>query len=352
MTDEADVVDTADWSQLPAHPLVSVYMLTYNHERFIAQAIEGVVAQECGFDIELVIGEDCSTDNTLAIVLDYQRRYPALIRVLASKKNVGAYKNSIRSRLSCRGIYLAICEGDDFWMDKHKLARQVRHLEMRPDVAISFHEACEVDEDGRRLCDSTRLRLSKLGDKTCLMSREIISGAFIPTQTVMMRNIHEAQVPPSESIVNGDWHRFSMLAMTGYAESIPGIMAAYRIHKGGVWMGRSVQSRYFEQLRSAIVIEHDLAPEFAWMVASTLRWRISDVLIFCDESGFPLRRVLLARGVKALLHSLVCVKRKPTRWFLLLYYMGWVFFRFVKYRVTALFKRWLPADFDRFSEKL
>ena len=97
------------------NPLVSVVMVTYNHEPYIAQAIEGVVSQETDFPIELIIGEDCSRDRTREIVLDFQRRYPEIIRVLASKKNAGGLPNARRTALAARGRYMAFCEGDDWW---------------------------------------------------------------------------------------------------------------------------------------------------------------------------------------------------------------------------------------------
>jgi glycosyltransferase involved in cell wall biosynthesis len=102
--------------------------VTYNHERWISQAIDSIVVQECPFDYELVIGEDCSNDATRAIVLDYQRRYPHLIRVIYSDCNVGAAANHGRVVAAARGEFLAFCEGDDYWCHPGKLAAQVALL--------------------------------------------------------------------------------------------------------------------------------------------------------------------------------------------------------------------------------
>jgi glycosyltransferase involved in cell wall biosynthesis len=138
MSNDTATIETADWSKLPADPLVSVYMLTYKHEKFIAEAIEGVIAQQCDFPIELIIGEDCSPDRTGAIVLDYQRRYPHLIRVLTSTKNVGARANAKRCQTTTRGKYVAICEGDDYWHHPRKLQMQTEAL-MRNSTATLVH---------------------------------------------------------------------------------------------------------------------------------------------------------------------------------------------------------------------
>jgi glycosyltransferase involved in cell wall biosynthesis len=135
-------IEVADWNKLPASPLVSIYMLAYRHERFIADAISGVLAQQCDFPIELIIGEDCSPDSTRDIVLDFQRRHPELIRVLTSEHNVGGYDNARRCLLATRGKYVAICEGDDFWHHPKKLQMQVDLMEANPSMTV-----CHTDYD-------------------------------------------------------------------------------------------------------------------------------------------------------------------------------------------------------------
>jgi len=131
-----DMVEVSDPSRLPDRPLVSVLMITYNHAEYLAEAIEGVVSQQCDFPFELVIGEDASTDETRKIALDYQRRYPEIVRVIHSASNVGMNANGHRVFMSARGEYVAYCEGDDYWCSPFKLARQVALIRDRPDVGI------------------------------------------------------------------------------------------------------------------------------------------------------------------------------------------------------------------------
>ena len=123
--------------------LVSVSMITYNHAPYIAQAIEGVLQQKVNFPIELVVGEDCSTDGTRQIVLEYQKKYPDIIRVITSDNNVGSHKNSLRTMKACRGKYIAFCEGDDYWHHPHKLRIQVDYLETHPECGLVFAD-CDV----------------------------------------------------------------------------------------------------------------------------------------------------------------------------------------------------------------
>src|SRR5687768_9709407 len=142
---DEDLHEVADTAVMQVSPVVSVQMLVYNHEPFLAEAIEGVVKQQCSYPFELVIGEDCSTDRSRAIALDYQARYPGIIRVLFSDRNVGMLPNARRVRARSRGRYIAFCEGDDYWIDPHKLQHQVDLLEARSDVTAVFTDFVTAD---------------------------------------------------------------------------------------------------------------------------------------------------------------------------------------------------------------
>jgi glycosyltransferase involved in cell wall biosynthesis len=122
--DAADAVEIGDPLALAPRPIVSVLMFTYNHRSYIAQAIDGVVAQVTRFPMELLIGEDFSGDGTREVVEDYQRRYPHSIRVISGSKNVGAQRNFQRALARARGVYIAFCDGDDWWIDRNKLQKQ------------------------------------------------------------------------------------------------------------------------------------------------------------------------------------------------------------------------------------
>ena len=126
-----------------AAPKVSVMMLTYNHEKYIDEAIRGVVLQKFSQPFELIIGDDCSTDNTLRICRDWQRRYPHVIKIIEREKNVGVHRNLMETLAACTGEYLAKCEGDDYWTDPLKLQKQVDFMEANPEYSVCFHD-CTV----------------------------------------------------------------------------------------------------------------------------------------------------------------------------------------------------------------
>ena len=128
--------------------MLSVVMTTFNHERYIATAIESVLRQQTDFPIEIVIGEDCSTDRTLNIVLDYQSQYPEAIRIVRTETNVGWRANYRRTIAAARGRYIALLDGDDYFTHRKKLQMQVDLLEANPDVGMCYGRSERVDENG------------------------------------------------------------------------------------------------------------------------------------------------------------------------------------------------------------
>src|SRR5664280_1048957 len=130
--------------------MVSVNMITYNHESYIVKAIEGVLKQKCNFKIELIIGEDCSTDNTAEIVKIYAQKYPEIIKARCNVLNMGMMTNAVKNLSECAGKYVAICEGDDYWTDPYKLQKQVDFLEANTDFVISHHNMKVIYEKSNR----------------------------------------------------------------------------------------------------------------------------------------------------------------------------------------------------------
>ena len=118
---------------------VSVFMITYNHEKYIAEAIDSVLMQKTDFDFDIVIGEDCSTDATRRIVLEYSRKYPDKIKLLLHNVNVGFISNLMYVLEACTGKYIAMCEGDDYWTDPFKLQKQVDFLEANKEYVLATH---------------------------------------------------------------------------------------------------------------------------------------------------------------------------------------------------------------------
>lgn len=117
-------------------PLVSVIVTTYNQEDTLPQTLDSVLAQECPFPFEVVVGEDCSTDRTRDICLAYREKYPGRVRLLLNERNKGVVDNYFDCLLACRGKYVADCAGDDYWIDPAKLRKEVAILEADSTVSV------------------------------------------------------------------------------------------------------------------------------------------------------------------------------------------------------------------------
>jgi glycosyltransferase involved in cell wall biosynthesis len=212
---------------------VSVAMVTYRHERFIAQAIESVLAQRTDFDFELVIGEDCSPDGTREVAQKYAEKYPEKIRLKYPEKNIGLTRNLSQTIGACRGEYVAWLEGDDYWVSPDKLQRQADYLDQNPDCAWCFTRAVVVDAEGKPIDAGEAVRVVK--PKYSL--EDYLRRIFQPRAcTVMFRHRLFERFPDWYfELPTGDMPLHVMNAQHGCIGFIDQVTSAYRIHPGGVW---------------------------------------------------------------------------------------------------------------------
>lgn len=136
---------------------VSVAMITYNHEKYIEEAITSVMNQKGKFDIELVIGNDCSKDNTSKIINKLVKKYPNKIVFLDREKNMGVINNLLDVLSHCDGDYVAFLEGDDYWLTDSKLKKQIDFLEKNKDYSICGTDCYVIDQNGNYLTDNSPL---------------------------------------------------------------------------------------------------------------------------------------------------------------------------------------------------
>lgn len=161
---------------------VSVLMITYNHEPFIAQAIDGVLMQKTTFQIELVIGEDCSTDRTREICIAYQAKYPNIIKLKLPERNLGMMPNFIQTLNYCTGKYIALCEGDDYWTDPYKLQKQVNFLEKNSDVMLCFTNSFVLNDSNKQTKKWPIILENRVYDP-----QEIMFDLVVPTCSAVFR---------------------------------------------------------------------------------------------------------------------------------------------------------------------
>ncbi|GAB3869775.1 hypothetical protein GCM10028824_17360 [Hymenobacter segetis] len=228
-------------------------MITYMHEAYIGKAIESVLGQKTNFQVELVVGEDASSDNTRGIIEDYVRRYPKRIRLIPKGPNVGPQQNFTRTFLACKGKYIAMLEGDDCWTVPHKLQKQVDFLENNPDYAVSAHNLSVINAAGKAINDL--IRPEKI-PTTYTLENLAIANVLL-TASCIYRNTFTAGPNPTglpDWFVHtkiGDYCLHMLAARHGKVMYFPDVMGAYRIHDGGIWTRQDDSGRvimYFEAI--------------------------------------------------------------------------------------------------------
>jgi glycosyltransferase involved in cell wall biosynthesis len=240
-------------------PKVSVLMITYNHEPFIAQAIESALMQETTFNFEIVIGEDCSTDETRKIVRDFQRKYPEKIRLLLPERNLGMHCNYFQTLRACSGQYIAVLDGDDFWTSPHKLQRQADFLDSHPDYTVCFHNVTVFREGAE---ESGWLHCPPDQKQTCTVE-DLLKGNFIPTCSVMRRNGLITELPEwTYGLKMLDWPIHILNAQHGYIGYIDETMAAHRMHSDGLYSGLSPIEQQLNYLKMYEALLGPLGSEY------------------------------------------------------------------------------------------
>lgn len=210
--------------------MVSVFILTYNQEKFVAQTIESILSQKLNFPFQLVIGEDCSSDNTRAVCEEFVRCHGDKIKLLPSpEKNIGLIANYMRTIKECDGKYIAICDGDDYWTDPFKLQKQVDFLENNLEYSIVHTGLKFLSPNGEFnvFSDSNQL--------DCKDFNDLIYANFIFSVTALFRNIQFKEPLPQwiDQYPYGDWPTYLWtLKEGGKIHYIQDVTAVYRKNIG------------------------------------------------------------------------------------------------------------------------
>jgi glycosyltransferase involved in cell wall biosynthesis len=267
---------------------VSVAVITYNQEKFIAQAIESVLMQEADFDYELIIGEDCSTDRTREIVVDYHKRFPDKIRLLLPEQNLGAVKNFFRTIQSCRGQYVALLEGDDYWTSPHKLQKQVDFLDTHPECALCFHPVRWFYEDaqspGNGWPEHNSVWPQPYRETSTI--EDLLRDMFIQTASVVLRNGRLASYPEwLYTLRMGDWPLCTLYAQHGSVACLNEVMSAYRNHQDGIWFSIDNIARYKETIKMYDCFKAHLNSRYAKIIRPILADYCFRLAVLYDQNN-------------------------------------------------------------------
>ena len=210
--------------------LVSVCVLTYNHQDYIQTCLDSILTQEVDFNWGIIISDDCSTDNNRIIIEQYKNKYPDLIQLIYPKQNVGVIGSLINLLNASTGKYVAICEGDDFWTDSSKLKKQVEILEANDGYSMVCSNRTVLGMDNAISHDSAYT-------KDIYTTNDILEGAIPGTQTMMFRNFPSLIIFLNKYyfIYSGDRYLSYFCSLLGNIYRMPDSTATYRMTSGGVW---------------------------------------------------------------------------------------------------------------------
>lgn len=240
-----------NWDITIHTPIVSVNCITYNHEAYISDAINSFLMQETEFPFEIIIGEDCSTDNTRLFINEYLKKYPNIIKLITSEYNVGMQKNGIRTLKSCKGKYIAFCEGDDYWTDSKKLQIQVDKMNNNPVYDLSIHYSSAYDVQLLK-----KVKKWKFEDNEITYTTSDVlstSGQFASTSSYMIRQtliLKYSHIFYKELPI-GDFFIELYGSLRGGILYLPYEMSSYRINVNGSW-----SQRYSSNLSSNKTLEY------------------------------------------------------------------------------------------------
>jgi len=224
---------------------LSVCVPTYNHEQYIGRMLDGALMQQTSFDFEIVIGDDASTDATPDIIRAYDAKRPGvstrgLIRAFLHSENLGpkeprefAGRNNVLQLLkACKGEYVAMCEGDDYWTDPLKLQKQVDFLDQNPDFAVCHHNMEVIYEDG-----SPSHYFNAPDQKAVSTIEDLLEDKwFMATASWVYRNhfLTEDFAEWHAKAAAGDWAIMFQLAAKGKIGYLNEVMGVYRKHSAGL----------------------------------------------------------------------------------------------------------------------
>ena len=321
--------------------LLSICIITYNHENFIAQAIESALVQKTNFEFEIVIGEDGSTDKTREICQTFKNNYPEKIRLLLNDENIGMMPNFIRTLKACTGKYIALLEGDDFWTNPDKLQKQVDFLEANPDYVICFHNSNLLYEDN----PSKKSLFIKNKIKDTFSFKDLLKGNFIPTQSCVFRNNLINEYPAwFYQALPGDWFLHLFNAQFGLIKYMDDVMSTYRIHAGGVYSGEPKISNFEKTIASLNSYYNDVDIRYRSIIKRNISRRY-----------FSIGKLLLKKNLRkeALKNTLISIKIYPLSvLFVPHHYMKFFLLLFLPVSISGSRQRNRFSDQDNINQQM
>lgn len=242
--------------------LVSIVCNFFNHEKFAKQAIESFLMQKTDFEFEILLHDDASTDGTREIVSKYAKEFPDKISAIVQQENKGQKGINIWMLYQfprAKGKYIALCDGDDYWIDPYKLQKQVNVFRNDPDCSLTFHNTLEVTVE-----KSTLKYIQNLKERFYI--QDFVHFFYARTVSMVFRNPEQDWPKQFQNMRIGDWPVAIWLMQYGCARYIPEVMAAYRIHDGGVYTTWNSNKKAIHVFESFLLLSKTMGIEYKQLV--------------------------------------------------------------------------------------
>jgi len=245
-----------------SNPIVSVCITAYNIDKYVRRAIDSVLSQITDFDYEIVIGEDKGSDETSNILKEYSLLYPNRFRIIFNETNLGMMPNFIKTLESCKGKYIAVLDGDDYWINKNKLQTQYNILETNPEAALCWHDSLIVDSSEKQISTFSERFKGRDYHSSFDLFTVIKWKVLGATSSIFFRNVISPFPIWSKSLYGTEALLFFRCKQIGELIYLPEILSAYRIHNSSMEGSFNRISKAKRNINEEKILSSVLYPNF------------------------------------------------------------------------------------------
>lgn len=284
---------------------VDVLIVTYNHKNYISQNLESVLAQQTTFEFNIIVGDDCSVDGTIEILKEYEKKFPNKIFVTYQPVNLGPYhreRNIVTMLNNSKAKYIAVCDGDDYWIDPFKLQKQYDFLEAHSDFSMCFHNSL-IRHEYTKTVNKEEALFNGVLPKDTFEFKDVVDGWIAHTSSLFF--VNRDLIPLPEwfwSCFTGDLVIILLLAGKGKLKYLDFTGSVYRLNDGGV--SRKYQGRFL--IEGKIEVYNRLNKHFDYSLSNA----INPVLAKYYYQLIPINFYALEIK-KGLIHLFKAIKLKP-----------------------------------------
>lgn len=260
---------------------INIILITYNQAQYIRQVLDSILMQRTSCAVEIIVADDCSTDNTLDIIKEYEKKSPFIFTYLEKEHNVGYNKNYQQAFAACTGDYVAIMEGDDYWVKENHLQNHINHLEQYPNASMSYNRHVRLFEDQGReeIFDWTTDQ-----DYEFITTEQLALGNRIGNLSCCVFRGNHIQSLDSKlfDVEIADWMLGMYMGQFGPLLYLKDVTSAYRIHDNGQWSKMTEREQCLRVIE--LINEYDRYFDYKYTSDFTKHKKRLEIVLYGDKS--------------------------------------------------------------------